>query len=255
MRTNQVKRTLAGGGTVLGTIAFEFATEGLARLTASAGAEFLVWDQEHSGYTSERLRSAMLAARATPQLVPIVRVPASAPVHHTSVALDLGALGVMVPMVQTPDEARAIVRATRFPPSGARGFGVLFDDEHGGDVVGYMAQANEEILVIAQVETTTALDGVDEIAAVDGVDVLWVGHFDLSASLGIPAQFEHPTFVDALRRVVAACQEHDKAAAMVAGSIEHGHELLGLGFRCLCYSHDLELYRNALAIGIAGLRR
>jgi len=254
MRTNQVKRTLAEGGTVLGTIAFEFATEGLARLTASAGADFLVWDQEHSGYTSERLRSALLAARATPRLVPIVRVPACTPAHHAAVALDLGAMGVMVPMVQTPDEARAVVRATRYPPSGARGFGVLFDDEHGGDVVEYMARANEEILVIAQVETAATLEAVDQIAAVEGVDVLWVGHFDLSVSLGIPAQFEHPLFLDALQRVVEASQDHGKAAAMVAGSIGHGRALLDVGFRCVGYSHDLELYRDALATGLAGLR-
>lgn len=255
MRTNHVKRRLAAGGTVLGTMAFEFATEGLARVTAAAGADFLIWDQEHSGFTSERLRCALLAARAVPELVPLVRVPAREPAHAIAVALDLGALGVMVPMVHSAAQADAIVTAARYPPSGERGFGVLFDDEHGGDVVAYMAEANHEILVIAQIESVAGLNAAGEIAAVDGIDVLWVGHFDLSVSLGIPADFEHPRFRDALARVVSASDASGKAAAMLASSVAHGERLLDMGFRCLGYSHDLELYRDALRAGVAALRR
>lgn len=254
MRTNPVKRRLAEGGTAFGTIAFEFASEGLARLTASAGADFLVWDQEHSGFTTERLRGALLSARAVPGLVPVVRVPAPEPAHAIAAALDLGALGVMVPMVQTARQAASVVAATRYPPQGERGFGVLFDDEHEGDVVGYLGHANREVMVIAQIETAAGLAVVDEIAAVDGVDVLWVGHFDLSLSLGIPAEFDHPRFLAALDEVVAACERHHKTAAMLAGSVEHGRSLLDRGFRCLGYSHDLELYREALREGLAGLR-
>lgn len=254
MRVNHVKRRLAAGDTALGTIAFEFATDGLARLTASAGADFLIWDQEHSGFSTDRLRGALLSARAVPQLVPLVRVPASVPAHALAVALDLGALGVMVPMVQSAQQAAAVVAAVRYPPEGERGFGILFDDEHEGDVVGYTVRANREVMTIAQIETATALADVDAIAAVPGIDVLWVGHFDLSLSLGIPADFEHPRFLSALDRVVSACEAHGKAAAMLAGSVQHGRELLERGFRCLGYSHDLELYREALRAGLAGLR-
>jgi 2-keto-3-deoxy-L-rhamnonate aldolase RhmA len=254
MRSNHVKRRLLAGGRAFGTVAFEFATEGLARLTASAGADFLVLDQEHSGFSSERLRTSLLGARTVPDLVPIVRVPSASDSHALAVALDLGALGVMVPMVQSPEDAEAVVRAVRYPPAGDRGFGVLFDDEHGGDVVSYLEYANDEILVIVQVETTRGLDAAEEIAAVEGVDVLWPGHFDLSVSLGIPAQFDHPRFVAALDRVVAACEGHGKTAAMLAATVEQGHRLQDAGFRCLGFSHDVELYRDALRAGLTQLR-
>lgn len=253
MRSNPVASALRSGGVAIGTFALEFVTTGLPRTAASAGADFVVLDCEHSGFTSETLRSVLAAARGTP-IVPMVRVPTLDP-HAISVALDLGALGIMVPRVETVEEARAAVLACRYPPEGRRGFGILHVDEHDGEVGRYLERANREILLIVQIESATALDSLEEIASVAEVDVLWVGQYDLTASLGIPGQFDHRDVVDALNAVAGACSRHGKAAGMATDDLEHARLLLDQGFRCLAYGHDLTLYRRALAQGIERLRR
>src|SRR5206468_6989137 len=117
--------------------------------------------------------------------------------HFIARALDIGALGVMVPMVGTPAEAEHIVACTRYPPHGRRGaaFGFAHDDYEGGDVAEKIRIANERTLVICLIETADGIKNIDAIAAVPGVDVLWLGHFDLTNFLGIPAQFDHPKYV------------------------------------------------------------
>jgi 2-keto-3-deoxy-L-rhamnonate aldolase RhmA len=252
MRENPVARTLRAGGTAFGTFALEFVTSALPRTAASAGAEFLVLDQEHSGFTSETLRTVLGAARAS-DIVPIVRVP-SVDSHAISVALDLGALGVMAPRVESADEAQTVASAARYPPGGRRGFGILHVDEHGGDVERYMREANEEILVVVQIESSAAVESLDEIAAVEGVDVLWIGQYDLTASLGIPGKFDHPEFLAALAATVEACNRHGKAPAMATDSLETAQELLGMGFKCIAFGHDLTLYRAGLENGLQALR-
>ena len=230
----------------------EFASTGVARTVASAGADFVVFDQEHTGWTTETIRQLLASARAT-DIAALVRVPTSAP-HGIGIALALGALGVMVPMVNSEEETRAIVAAAKYPPEGTRGFAVLYEDEHGNDVAGYMRDTNREIAVIVMIETRTALENLAAIAAVPGVDVLWIGHYDLTASLGIPGQFEHPDFREALRRVVDACELNGIAAGMSTDSLADAHALLDAGFRFVAYGHDLVLLRTALRTGIDELR-
>jgi 2-dehydro-3-deoxyglucarate aldolase/4-hydroxy-2-oxoheptanedioate aldolase len=252
MRENRVARTLRSGGVALGTFALEFLTTGLPRTAASAGADFIVLDQEHSGLTTDGLRGILAAARSC-TLAPLVRVPSVDP-HAIGAALDLGALGIMVPRVDLPQEARTIASAARYPPVGRRGFGILHVDEHGGDVPGYMNDANEEILVIAQIESGSAVAALDEIASVEGIDVLWIGQYDLTASIDIPGQFDHPLFLEAVGAVVEACEAHGKAAGMATDSLEHAQALLKQGFRCIAFGHDLTLYRTALENGLRQLR-
>jgi 2-keto-3-deoxy-L-rhamnonate aldolase RhmA len=252
MRHNGALASIRAGDIALGMFSLEFASTGLARTVASAGADFIVFDQEHTGWTTETIRQLLSSARAS-EIAPIVRVPTSES-HGIGIALALGALGVMVPMVDTADEARAIVAAAKYPPEGARGFAVLYEDEHQNDVARYMREANAETVVIVMIETRSALENLDEIAAVPGVDVLWIGHYDLTASLGIPGQFDHPDFREALRRVVEACRQNGIAAGMSTDSLAEGHELLAAGFRFVAYGHDLVLLRTALRTGIDELR-
>ncbi len=252
MRENSALRKLRAGGVAIGTFVMEFATIGMPRTVASAGMDFLVVDQEHSGHGREMLRTVLAAARSAP-VAPFVRVP-SVDRHAVSLALDLGALGVVVPRVETPGEAAAMAAAAHYPPVGRRGFGILYADEHGGDVPGYLQDAGGEIAVIVQIESAAALERVDEIAAVEGVDALWVGQYDLTASLGIPGDFDNPLFLEALEAVVACCRRRDKAAAMATDDLEHARRLLDQGFRCLAYGHDLTLYRRVLSEGVESLR-
>ena len=254
MRENRVKRTLAAGGVALGTMVFEFNTPGIGRIAAAAGAEFVVYDMEHTGWSIETIRALMATSRAA-DLVPMVRVPATE-YHLLARPLDVGAHGLMVPMVESAEQARLIVQSAKYPPLGRRGaaFTVAHDDYEGGDVVAKMASANEEILLLAQIETAQGVEQVEAIAAVDGIDVLWIGHFDLTASLGIPAQFTHPRFLSAIDRVLDACARHGKTAGMMASDVEWGKALLGQGFRCLAYWGDLWIYGQALSQGIGALR-
>lgn len=254
MRENRVKRALQRGERSLGTMVFEFPTTGIGRIAAEAGAEFIIYDMEHTGWSIETVRMLMATTRAA-DLAPMVRVPATE-YHLLARPLDVGAMGLMVPMVETAEQAELIAASAKYPPDGRRGaaFGVAHDDYSGGDIMAKMRSANEEILLVAQIETARGLANVDAIAAVPGIDVLWIGHFDLTNSLGVPGQFSDPVYLDAVERVLAACAHHGKVAGIMCGDVATGQAQLQQGFRALAYSGDLWLYQQALRQGLDTLR-
>lgn len=254
MRENAVKRTLGTGGVSIGTMVFEFNTSGIARIAAAAGADFIIFDMEHTGWSVETVRTLMATARSA-DLVPMVRVPATQ-YHLLARPLDVGTMGLMVPMVETEEQARVIVQSAKYPPIGRRGaaFGVAHDDYLNEDILATMRSANGEQLLIAQIETVLGLENVDRIAGVEGIDVLWIGHFDLTNSMGIPGQFSHPDYLKAVDRVIAACQRHGKAPGFMVSSATQGRELIAKGFRILAYWGDLWIYQQALRSGIAEIR-
>jgi 2-dehydro-3-deoxyglucarate aldolase/4-hydroxy-2-oxoheptanedioate aldolase len=254
MRENRAKRVLREGGVPLGSMVFEFNTSGLARIAAAAGADFLIYDMEHTGWSMETIRMLMASSRAA-DLAPFVRVPALE-YHFIARALDVGALGIMVPMLETEEQAREFVACVKYPPQGRRGaaFAVAHDDYRDGDVASKMRSANEETLLIALLETRRGVENAERIAAVEGIDVLWIGHFDLSNSMGIPAQFQHPDLQAAIDRILAAARKHGKACGFMAASPEEGRALIDRGFGILCYWGDIWIYRETLARGIAGIR-
>jgi 2-dehydro-3-deoxyglucarate aldolase/4-hydroxy-2-oxoheptanedioate aldolase len=264
MRHNPVKHTLRAGQKSLGHMVFEFSTTGIARIVATTGAEFVIYDMEHTGWSMETIRMLLATSRsdnggpaegdaAAP--VPMVRVPATE-YHFLARVLDMGAMGLMVPMVESVEQARLIVNSTKYPPAGRRGaaFVISHDDFRAGDAVGKMRSANEEILLIAQIETARGLENVEAIAAVDGIDVLWVGHNDLTNSMGIPGQFDHARYLDAIARILDASRRHGKAAGIMATSVAIGKSALSQGFRMLAYGGDLWLYQQAVRDGLAALR-
>ena len=255
MKPNTIKRVLEDGGVALGTMVFEFATPGVARIAASAGADFVIFDQEHSGWGIDTIRMLMATARAA-ELVPLVRVP-SIQHHFIARPLDVGASGVMVPMVETAEQARSVVAAAKYPPHGERGaaFGIGHDDyEAADDVVSGMQHANDETLLIAQIETTEGIENVEEIAAVEGLDVLWIGHNDLTNSIGIPGQFDHPDYLRAIDRFLQACTNNGKAPGVMSTGADEARAQLEQGFRCVAYWGDIWLYADALREGIAQIR-
>ncbi len=254
MRTNAVKRTLAGGGVTIGTMVFEFNTPGIGRIAARAGADFVVFDMEHTGWSIETIRMLMATTRAA-ETVPLVRVPATE-YHLLSRPLDIGAMGLMIPMVESEEQARLIVRSAKYPPDGARGaaFGIAHDDYDGGDIVAKMASANDELLLIAQIETVAGVASAERIAATAGIDVLWIGHFDLTASLGIPGQFGHPDYLSAVDEVLDACRRHGKTPGIMAADIVTAQSMIRKGFRAVAYSGDLWILGQALKAGIEDIR-
>jgi len=255
MRTNTIKSLLAAGRVPVGTFIFEFNTPGIARIVAEAGADFVVFDMEHTGWSVETIRSLLASVPHQPAIIPLVRVPAT---EYDFIArvLDMGAMGIMVPMVESAEQARQVAAAAKYPPAGRRGaaFGIAHDDYTGGDIVEKIASANREGLLLAQIETVVGLQNVEAIAATPGIDVLWIGQFDLSISMGIPGQFANPKLIAAMDRVVAACTKHGKVAGIMAPDLATGRELLKQGFRMISYSGDLWVFQSALRSALADLR-
>ncbi len=254
MRPNPVRAKLARGEACFGTMAFEFFTPGLIPALAAAGAEFVVLDMEHSGAGPDTIKAQLGAARGT-GVVPIVRVPGTAS-HLIAPTLDAGALGIMVPLVETKAQAEAIVSWCRYRPLGKRGLGfsVAHDDYSGGDVNAKIAEANDRNLVIALIESETGIANADAILSVAGIDVGWLGHYDLSDSMGIPGQFADPRFVRAVAEFVAACERHGKAPGFLAANHDQAREWRAKGFRCLGFGTDVGLLRDGLRAGIDALR-
>lgn len=254
MRPNPVKQKLLSGEVSLGTFLMEFKSPGITRLAGSAGAEFLVIDMEHTGWSIETVRQLIgYAGQDGP--IPFVRVPATE-YHFVARVLDVGAMGIMMPMVNDAQQARDMVDFAKYPPRGRRGaaFGVAHDDYRGEDILETMRVSDSEQFLIAQIETASGLENVEEIAAVDGIDCLWIGHFDLTNSLGIPGQFDHPEFLAALKRTVAACEANGKVAGFLVGDVDDGCNKISQGFRAIAYGVDLWIYQQALRDGLTALR-
>ncbi len=246
MKPNLIKRDVLAGRTVAGAMVFEFFSPGMSAILANAGCRFAIYDMEHTGLGFETLKWLFASARGLP-IEPMVRVPRGEYVWLAR-ALDVGARGVMIPMVESVEQARAIVQACRYPPAGRRGaaFGFAQDDYAGGDVGEKVRAANERTLVIAQIETERGLDHVEAIAAVDGIDVLWVGHFDLSNFLGIPGGFDDPRFDRALRTVAEVAKRHGKAAGFMASDAAWIDRVQAIGYTMIAVGTDPGLFGSAV---------
>lgn len=243
---NAVKATLRAGGVSLGSFCLEFRTPGIGRLAAEAGAEFLIHDMEHTGWSTETI--ALLTATSGPELVPVVRVP-SAEANSIAPVLDVGAAGIMVPMVESAEQAGAIVAAAKYPPVGRRGS--AFGLAAGGyvpptDAGEEMRAADSETLLIVQIETVAGLERVDEIAAVEGIDVLWLGHFDLSNFMGIPGRFDDPRFDAAMRHVAQVARKRGKAAGFMATDAAWIARAREMGYTMIAGGTDTGLLELAL---------
>ena len=251
MKPNAIKQDVLAGKTVAGAMIFEFFSPGMSAILANAGCRFVVYDMEHTGLGFETLKWLFSTCRGLP-IEPMVRVPRG---EYTWLArsLDLGARGVMIPMVESREQALSIVQACRYPPIGRRGaaFGFAQCDYLGGDVSEKVRASHERTMVIAQIETAHGLENVDAIAAVDGVDVLWVGHFDLSNFMGIPGRFDDPRFDAAMRRVVEACRRHGKAAAFMATDATWIQRARAMGYTMIAGGTDNGLLQQAFSQQVA----
>jgi 2-dehydro-3-deoxyglucarate aldolase/4-hydroxy-2-oxoheptanedioate aldolase len=237
------------GQPVLGSMLFELYAPGIPQILAHAGCEYVIYDMEHTGATLESVKTQVAACRGLP-IAPMVRVPRS-DYHFLARALDIGCHGVMIPMVETAAQAKAIAEATHYPPVGRRGaaFGFAHDNYAPGTPAEKIAAAHARTLVIAQIETEHGLANVDAIAATPGIDVLWVGHFDLTNFLGIPGQFEHPMYQDAIRKVVTAGRAHGKGLGFMAASHATAKEYMDLGFNMIAAGTD----QGLLMAGVKGI--
>ncbi len=250
-RTNTLKERLAAGGRAFG-LWLHSTSEPVAEAAAAQGYDFMFVDNEHGGGgLADAVRLIrLLDALGVP---PVVRVPWKDPVYLKRV-LDAGATSIMVPTIETAEEAAAVVAACRYPPKGFRGFGPWRQIGLGGDLAAYARRAHEELLLIVQSETAKAVDNVAAIAAVDGVDALFIGPNDLSGSLGHFLEFEHPKVRGAIDRAFEAIRKAGKPA----GNVPHGSrttaDLFAAGYAMVGASSDLSLVRDAAQAEIAAYR-
>lgn len=219
-----------------------------------AGFDWLLIDHEHGPGGEDTLLHQLHAAAATPAF-PVVRIAHNETPRFKRV-LDAGASGVMVPYVSTAAETRAAVSAMRYPPHGIRGVAKFNRGAgFGGDFEEYYAHAHERLLTVIQIETPEAVANIEEIAAVDGADVLFVGPTDLSYNLGIRDQLESPTFLDALRRVSEAARRHGKAAGILVHQDRLVPMVRDLGYTFTALGSDGGAVRGGLLGFAATLRR
>lgn len=238
----------------VGHMIMEFGTRGIAMMLAAADIDFVVVDMEHTGFDTERIADLAAWMKAT-DVAPFVRVPQRL-YHFMARAMDAGMLGVMIGNVETAEQAKQIVDAVKYAPLGKRGLGLgtAHNDYVAPNTVEYLRKANENTTVICQIESPLGVANCQAIAATEGVDVLWVGHFDLSTAMGIPAQFQNPEFLDSLKKVVTACRQHSKRAGIQPGDEKQAEQWIGMGYDVISWKTDIGLYRGALQNEIKWVR-
>jgi 2-keto-3-deoxy-L-rhamnonate aldolase RhmA len=221
---NILKEKLRAGKSTVGTF-IEIGHPDITELLSRIGFDWLLLDAEHGPLDYQTMQMMMQSMKDT-ACVPIVRTQWNDPVVIKRV-LDMGAYGVLIPWVNTKEEAEKAVRACKYPPVGLRGYGprraLMLDPD-------YYKTANDELLISVQIETQTALDNLDEILSVDGIDACYIGPYDLSCSLGlgIPPNWKDPGYLAAFDRVIAAAKKHGKACGMFA-TLENIEWALGKG--------------------------
>ena len=238
MRENRLRRIWREGQTATGLLLLVPSAYS-AEVLAHQGWDFLFVDMQH-GAIDERAATDMLTAISTTDTTPLVRVPGLDP-GMVGKMLDAGAYGIICPMIDTAEEARSLVAACRYPPLGNRSCGPFRAGLYGG--ADYVEHANQTVLTLAMVETRKALENLQEIVAVPGLDAVYVGPSDLSFALGLTPRFdqEDEVFLEAIDKVVQAAKAQGIVAGIHNGSAAYARRMIELGFRLVSISTDVDL--------------
>jgi len=256
MTINAALRTMASTRDLkVGHYVCEFTTPGIGHILANAGCEYIFLDGEHSGLGFDSIKATLRYLQAA-NLPVIVRMP-SKDYHHAARTMDLGADGLMIPMVNSAEEAASIVAHMKYAPEGKRGAAFGFAGTQytlPKSVPDAMATANKNTVFFPQIETKEGADAAYEIAAVPGVDCLWVGHTDLSISLGIPGEYDHPVFVAAIDRVLDACRKNNVSTGILVTDVEGSIARYKQGFDFICYETDVTALGTYMRAGVKAIR-
>lgn len=241
-----LKDKLSRGDITIGSW-LSFASPQLCEIMAKAGFDWLVVDMEHTGIAiNEMMGLIQLVSLAG--CTPLVRVGANDPLLIKR-ALDSGAAGVVVPTINSANEARQAVDAAYYPPRGKRGVGLSRAQAYGIGFDAYKKWAAEETVVVVQIEHKNALPELEDILAVDGVDAFMIGPYDLSGSYGRPGQLDHPDVVTGLQAIAKVMARSSKAAGIhvVHPDRQALQARLGEGYRFIAYGGDMLFFSHALA--------
>jgi 4-hydroxy-2-oxoheptanedioate aldolase len=245
MRTSKIKAKLAKNEPVLLTT-LHFGDASVFEMTSLMGWDGIWLDLEHHGHSVETAGHLARAARVGSSDI-MIR-PAKGEFMRMGRILEIGAQGIMYPRCDNAEEARQVVRWSKFAPLGERGI-----DSGNADnpycmtpLVEYLKAANEQTFIVIQIEDPKALVHAEAMAAVEGVDVLFLGPGDFSILAGVPGQFDHPKIKDAMQTVAAAAKKAGKHWGMPIFSMDHAKEVMELGGRFLCHGADLLMVKNGL---------
>jgi 2-keto-3-deoxy-L-rhamnonate aldolase RhmA len=247
---NRFLQKLRSGEVALGQMVLDLFTPGIGPMLATCGLDFVIYDMEHGRCDIAKVAEMIASCRGT-GITPMARVP---DLENTPLSrvLDLGAMGVMVPRVETRAQMESIVAKLKYPPQGKRGVALgLAHDLYNPGNAAYFPQMNAETAVIAIVETVTAFENLDEIVSVTGLDVAWVGHYDLTVSMGIPCQFDHPLFLDAMARLVSVCGKYKVPCGFLPPTPADAVHWIERGFRAISLGSDVGVFMEA----VRGFRR
>ncbi len=250
MRTNTAKHKLKAGEIVYGTSLEDCLHPEMAVLLKVVGLDFFFVDTEHSPADYFAIQSLCRVAQGQ-GITPLVRVT-EGQAHLITRTLDVGAMGVIVPHVHSPEIAARAVQAVKFPPQGRRGYGLrsTIVDFRARSAVEEIESCNLQTMTILQIESVEGLNCVDEIAGMEEIDALFIGPYDLTLSMGIPGQFEHPKFWKAVERVLSACVRAGIAGGLQTSSFDILRKARECGARLLIYGSDMTVlldgYRAAM---------
>ncbi len=255
LKKNQYREAVAEGRPPIGHMVWEFGSRGIAKLLDSVGVDFVIFDMEHSGFGHEKICDLLAWSKAS-AFAPFVRIPQTE-YHFLARAMDAGAMGVMVPNVQTVEQAQKVVDSVKYAPAGKRGvaFGCAHTDYLAPGFRQFFDAVNDSSVVICQIESEEGVRNVEAIAALPGVDNLWVGQADLSTSLGIPGEYQNPKFTSAVRHVAEVAKKNGKLTGILPNTAEQARQWIDLGCNCIAWSVDSLVYQAAITQSVADLKK
>jgi 2-keto-3-deoxy-L-rhamnonate aldolase RhmA len=233
---NAVKAMLSEGKTVFGTW-INSSSPSMVDYLRNLEFDWFLVDTEHSALNPETLNH-MIQLIGDSKVTPFVRVGANDQ-YLIKTALDCGAHGVVIPLINGPEDAERAVSYSRYPPLGVRGVGPVRAHRYGLDFKNYLMTAGEEVTVVGQIETVEALRRVDEILDVKGLDIAFFGPSDMTVSMGLVDDRTNPKVLEAMKTVVAACKRHDKVPGVLSTSHQEAKTAIELGFRFIGLASDM----------------
>jgi len=252
LQNNQVKQKLRDGQVQLGILQ-SIPDPGITEVLGLSGFDFVMADAEHGSLSFKDMEQIARAAELT-GTVPIVRVPGILS-QDIGRFLDAGASGIVVPNIRNQQEVVQVVQRASYPPKGTRGVAMPRAAGYGVLGVGeWNSFANEQMMVVIEIETREALDSLDAIVETPGVDVIFMGPLDISAALGVPGEVNHPAVISARRQILAACQRAGVAAGTFAFTADQTRELAAEGFRFFLMGVDFLYMRQGCASALKAAR-
>lgn len=245
IRTNIMKKKLQEGKVVVGMTVLEWNRPSIAKLASLAGFDFLFLEQEHTFINEETMANIILLAREI-DLPVIVKVP-SLHRHFISRSLDMGAMGIQLPRTDTAEDVEKMVNCIKLPPIGDRAGcpGIAQTDYLPVPANEFFTRMNEETLVIAHIETQIGLQNLNEIATNDQVDVVFIGPYDLAASLGYPGESEHPVVLKEVTRVIEVSRRYGKAPGIAALDFDTARRWIDRGMQLIESASDIGMILDA----------